>query len=197
VFLAEPFTPRFIFASGIIVAAIALVIGSRARSQPQAASPVLLSDRGSRRMSIETLAASASGASNQPPARPPVRADFTFAHKLSLDAIRRARQASGRAYYEFLREDAMSAGVYFLPAGGVDLQRPHQEDEVYVILEGAGDFRAGEQVRPVGIGDVLYVAAHVPHRFEQIREDLTILVFFAPAETHTVVDRVPETAECC
>lgn len=39
------------------------------------------------------------------------------------------RQQSGRAYLEFLRVPALSMGVYMLPAGGVDPQPPHTEDD--------------------------------------------------------------------
>jgi mannose-6-phosphate isomerase-like protein (cupin superfamily) len=34
----------------------------------------------------------------------------------------------------------------------------------------------------VAAGDVLFVPMKEPHRFHDIREDLELLVFFAPAE---------------
>ncbi len=36
--------------------------------------------------------------------------------------------------------------------------------------------------RAVQAGSILYVAKNVEHRFHSIEEELTILVFFAPAE---------------
>jgi quercetin dioxygenase-like cupin family protein len=36
--------------------------------------------------------------------------------------------------------------------------------------------------RAVRAGSVVYVAKNVEHRFHSIEEDLTVLVFFAPAE---------------
>ena len=45
-----------------------------------------------------------------------------------------------------------------LPAGGVDGQKPHIEDEVYVVLSGTALFTAGDQTRPVQRGDTLFVA---------------------------------------
>ncbi|MCW5882954.1 MAG: cupin domain-containing protein [Anaerolineae bacterium] len=92
------------------------------------------------------------------------------------------QQATGRAYLEFLRVPSMSMGVYSLPAGGVDPQQPHTEDEVYYVVSGRGQIRVGEEDRPVGPGSIVFVAATVDHRFHTIDEDLTILVFFAPAE---------------
>ncbi|MFI4889939.1 MAG: cupin domain-containing protein [Steroidobacterales bacterium] len=100
--------------------------------------------------------------------------------ELSEVADERARKAS--AYLEFLRVPSMSAGVYVLPAGGVDNQSPHQQDELYYVLGGKARMRAGAQDRSVGPGTVVFVAAHVEHRFYDIEAELTLLVFFAPAE---------------
>lgn len=88
-----------------------------------------------------------------------------------------------RAYFEFLRVPALSTGLYFLPAGGVDGQRPHNEDELYHVLSGRGLMRLGQEDRPVGPGTLIFVPAHVEHRFHSITEDLTLLVVFAPAES--------------
>jgi mannose-6-phosphate isomerase-like protein (cupin superfamily) len=89
---------------------------------------------------------------------------------------------AGKAYLEFLRVPSLSMGVYRLPAGGVDPQSPHTEDEVYYVVSGRAQIQVGEEPRSVGPGSIVFVAAHVPHRFHTIEEDLTILVFFAPAE---------------
>lgn len=89
---------------------------------------------------------------------------------------------SGRVYYEFLRRESMSLGLYELPAGGVDPQRPHTEDEMYVVLRGRARFRVGLDVRSVGPGDVLFVDAGAAHAFEDIAEALSVIVCFAPPE---------------
>lgn len=89
----------------------------------------------------------------------------------------------GKPYFEFLRVPSMSAGIYRLPAGGADLQRPHREDEVYYVLSGSANFRAGESDTEVHAGSFLFVQAEEEHRFHSICEDLTVLVFFAPAES--------------
>jgi mannose-6-phosphate isomerase-like protein (cupin superfamily) len=92
------------------------------------------------------------------------------------------RTRSNKSYLEFLRVPALSVGLYVLPAGAVDPQQPHTEDEVYYVVSGRGTFRCGEEDRLVAAGSVLYVAANVEHRFHSIEEELVILVFFAPAE---------------
>jgi mannose-6-phosphate isomerase-like protein (cupin superfamily) len=99
-----------------------------------------------------------------------------------LEELLRRREANGRAYLEFHRGESMSLGVYVLPAGAVDGQSPHTEDEVYVVLAGAGQFTAGEEGRTVGPGDVLFVPAGLPHRFHDISNALHLVVVFAPPE---------------
>jgi len=89
---------------------------------------------------------------------------------------------SDKLYLEFLRKPSLSMGVYRLPVGGVDPQSPHTEDEVYYVVEGQAQIRVGDEDRSVGPGSIVFVAAHVDHRFHSIAEDLIVLVFFAPAE---------------
>jgi mannose-6-phosphate isomerase-like protein (cupin superfamily) len=92
------------------------------------------------------------------------------------------RERAGGAWLEFLRVPSLSLGVYHLKAGEADRQRPHTEDEVYYVLNGRARFRAGAEERAVGPGAILFVERLVDHRFVDITEDLTVLVFFAPAE---------------
>jgi quercetin dioxygenase-like cupin family protein len=96
--------------------------------------------------------------------------------------IDRERAQTGKLYREFLRVPAMSAGVYVLPAGATDPQRPHHEDEMYYVIRGRARFRAGDEDAEASAGSVLFVAAEVEHRFYDISEELAVLVFFAPAE---------------
>ena len=92
------------------------------------------------------------------------------------------RTQSGKLYHEFLNIPSMSAGVYQLPAGGTDPQHPHSEDELYYVVQGAAQIQVADEQRAVSAGSLIFVAANVEHRFHSITEDLTVLVFFAPAE---------------
>ena len=92
------------------------------------------------------------------------------------------RKRGGRAYLEFLRVPTMSGGLYALPKAAKDPQSPHAEDEVYVVTGGRARIRVGSEDRDVQQGSVVFVPARVEHRFHDITEDLTALVFFAPAE---------------
>ena len=85
-------------------------------------------------------------------------------------------------YTEFLRHPSLSVGLYILPTGSIDPQEPHTEDEVYYIVSGQGVIQVDNETRAVQEGSVIFVAAGASHHFHSITADLTILVFFAPAE---------------
>ena len=93
-----------------------------------------------------------------------------------------ALRENGKAYVEFLRTKALSTGVYILPAGGVDAQTPHNEEEVYFVISGRARFSNGVRDEVVKTGDILFLSAKEPHRFHEISERLELLVFFAPPE---------------
>jgi mannose-6-phosphate isomerase-like protein (cupin superfamily) len=99
-----------------------------------------------------------------------------------LADLEHERETGARPYIELLRAEPMSAGVYVLPAGGVDEQQPHTEDEVYVVMRGSARFTAGGETVDVTRGDTLFVPAMEPHRFHDIAEELVLLVVFAPPE---------------
>ncbi len=65
----------------------------------------------------------------------------------SLDELRTARESLDRLYHEFLRVSTMSVGYYRLPAGGIDPQSPHLEDEVYVVVGGRARVTVGGDER--------------------------------------------------
>lgn len=89
---------------------------------------------------------------------------------------------SKKLYLEFLKVPDLSMGVYILPAGGIDPQSPHTEDEVYYIVSGKAQIQVADENRAVQSGSIVYVEKNVEHRFHSIEEELTVIVFFAPAE---------------
>jgi mannose-6-phosphate isomerase-like protein (cupin superfamily) len=93
-------------------------------------------------------------------------------------------EAAGRAKYrEHFRAPSLSLGTYSIPAGAGDPQQPHKEDEVYLITAGRARFTAAGETVDVAAGDALFVPAGEEHRFSAVTEDLTMVVFFAPAES--------------
>jgi mannose-6-phosphate isomerase-like protein (cupin superfamily) len=92
------------------------------------------------------------------------------------------RESSNKLYLEFLQVPDLSMGLYVLPAGGTDPQSPHTEDEAYYVISGKAQIRVADEDRAVQAGSIVYVGKNVEHKFHSIEEELTMLVFFAPAE---------------
>lgn len=101
----------------------------------------------------------------------------------TLAEVTAAHAAAGQLWHEFLRVEALSAGLYVLEPGASDPQLPHREDELYVVVQGRGALRVGELDYLVQAGSIVFVAAQAAHHFHSIVERLEVLVFFAPAES--------------
>lgn len=93
-------------------------------------------------------------------------------------ATARARLAAlrGASFVELLAHGTLSVELY--APRGVDPQQPHSRDEVYVVASGAGEFLCAGRRERFGAGDLLFVPAHAPHRFENFSDDLTVWVMF-------------------
>ena len=79
-------------------------------------------------------------------------------------------------YARVFAHGSMSLEV-FAPCGR-DKQRPHEQDEVYVVMRGRGSFVNGTRRHPFGPGDALFVPAGVAHRFEAFSADIALWVVF-------------------
>jgi mannose-6-phosphate isomerase-like protein (cupin superfamily) len=84
-------------------------------------------------------------------------------------------------YVTHLDVPDMSVGTYSIPAGGLDDQTPHTEDEVYVVASGRARIVTDSGESAVAVGDVIFVPAGEGHRFVDVSEDLALVVVFAPA----------------
>ena len=93
-------------------------------------------------------------------------------------------------FAEFFRSPSgsLSLTIARWPAGSVDDQQPHTEDEVYHVTAGRALLTIGAERVAVEPGSVAFVAAGVEHRFSEITEDLETLVFWSPAR-HTKATR--------
>ena len=89
---------------------------------------------------------------------------------------------SNKLYLEFLKVPDLSVGLYILPTGGTDPQSPHTEDEVYYVVSGKAQITVADEHRDGQAGSIVYVEKNIAHHFHSIEEELTVLVFFAPAE---------------
>ena len=73
-----------------------------------------------------------------------------------LPDLDRQRVEAGKLYLEFLRTPALSLGLYIVPAGGVDAQQPHKEEEVYYVVSGRAMVRVDDEDRSVQPGSVIF-----------------------------------------
>lgn len=92
------------------------------------------------------------------------------------DAMRRLPGQNGERFAGVLRHGTLDIEIY--APRGTDPQKPHTRDEVYVVVQGQGEFRNGQKVERFGPGDVLFVPALEDHRFENFTEDLVVWVMF-------------------
>ena|SRR5918995_393875 len=103
--------------------------------------------------------------------------------RFEVAALLAEQMVKKHAYFEFLRRDSMSAGLYVLDAGSDDGQKPHEQDELYHVIEGQAVLEVDGDQRPVKAGSSIFVAAGTPHRFHSIASKLSVLVVFAPPES--------------
>lgn len=100
----------------------------------------------------------------------------------SIPEIEAALEQSGGKWREFLRRRSMTCGIYRLEAGSSDGQSPHGMDELYYVLSGRAVLEVGSQTFDAEPGALLFVQAGAEHRFVDITEDLSTLVFFSTAQ---------------
>ena len=88
------------------------------------------------------------------------------------------RLAAGTGGYEIVhRSPGLEIGVYVLVAPEPDRQAPHEDDEIYVVLEGRGVLTVENEQIPVEQGRAVFVPAGAEHRFTGY-EGLSLLVIF-------------------
>src|SRR2546423_3208593 len=96
-------------------------------------------------------------------------------HEFEVAAVKdRLREAAGG--YEIVHQSTgLELGVYVLVAPEPDRQQPHEDDEVYVVLEGRGTLEIEGERFDLHEGDSVFVRAGAEHRFVGY-EQLSVLV---------------------
>jgi mannose-6-phosphate isomerase-like protein (cupin superfamily) len=97
---------------------------------------------------------------------------------VEVEAVRR-RLAAGNGGYELVHASpGLEVGVYVLVAPEPDRQQPHEDDELYFVLEGQGVLEIEGRSIPMTEGQAVFVPAGAEHRFTAY-EGLSVLVIFA------------------
>lgn len=99
------------------------------------------------------------------------------AHAFEIERARRELDEAGG--YAIVHESpGLEVGVYVLVAPEPDRQQPHEDDELYVVLDGRGTLEVEGERFEVGPGSAVFVPAGADHRFTGY-EGLSVLVVFA------------------
>lgn len=100
-------------------------------------------------------------------------------HHLPLDFAVEKLTAHDGPFITLMRDGNMSVELY--APERVDLQTPHDQDELYVVVSGSGQFYNDGRRHDFGPGDVLFVPAGKVHRFENFTPDFkTWVIFYGP-----------------
>jgi mannose-6-phosphate isomerase-like protein (cupin superfamily) len=98
-------------------------------------------------------------------------------HRFDIQGVRE-RLAAENGGYEVVHESpGLEVGVYVLVAPEPDGQQPHDDDEIYLVLEGRGTLEVEGEAVPLEEGEAVFVEARAEHRFTSY-EQLSVLVLF-------------------
>ena len=101
--------------------------------------------------------------------------------QISLETAKKKLSKENQKRFVTLLEHGSMYVEYYAPIGK-DLQTPHEQDELYVIVSGKGVFFNNGKRQIFQSGDVLFVPAGMEHRFEEFSEDFATWVIFYGAK---------------
>ena len=96
--------------------------------------------------------------------------------KTTINQAQEAIAKTDKKFIELLQHGSMKV-EYYTPSK-IDLQTSHKQDELYIIISGNGNFIRDKETVSFNVGDVLFVPANIPHRFENFSEDFCNLGYF-------------------
>jgi mannose-6-phosphate isomerase-like protein (cupin superfamily) len=99
----------------------------------------------------------------------------------AFDVERVKQRLSEAGGYEIVHTSpGVEIGVYVLVAPEPDRQQPHEDDEIYIVLEGQGVLDIEGTKTELREGQAMFVPAGAEHRFSAY-ETLSLLVIFEKA----------------
>ena len=101
-----------------------------------------------------------------PPARP-----------FDIEGVKARLQGANGGYEIVHASPGLELGLYVLVAPEPDRQQPHEDDEIYIVLEGSGVLEVEGEPQELREGHAVFVPAGADHRFTAY-EQLSLLVIF-------------------
>jgi mannose-6-phosphate isomerase-like protein (cupin superfamily) len=101
-------------------------------------------------------------------------------HLFDVEDAKRRLEAGNGGYEVVHSSPGLEVGVYVLVAPEPDRQQPHEDDEIYVVLEGSGVLDVEGKPVELREGHAVFVPAGAEHRFVGY-ERLSVLVIFERA----------------
>jgi mannose-6-phosphate isomerase-like protein (cupin superfamily) len=105
-----------------------------------------------------------------------VERELPMTERLTPHNAHAALRSAPQEFVQLFRHGTLEIEWY--EPRGVDKQKPHSRDEIYVVVRGSGWFVCGSERRPFEPGEVLFAPAGVAHRFEEFGDDFATWVFF-------------------
>ena len=81
-------------------------------------------------------------------------------------------------FHTFINRDSLAVGVLILQPGEKDTQEPHENDEVYFILNGDGFLKINDKDYAISKNRVYFVAKNIEHYFHGNSKEIVALYFF-------------------
>lgn len=91
------------------------------------------------------------------------------------DSLEKLKQTKSK-FIELLNQKNFSLEIY--KPNEIDLQSPHDRDEIYIIISGFGEFQLEEQTFSFKENDFFYVEKSKQHKFINFSEDFSTWVIF-------------------
>jgi mannose-6-phosphate isomerase-like protein (cupin superfamily) len=103
-----------------------------------------------------------------------------------ITSVKERLERAGGGYEVVHASPALEVGVYVLVAPEPDRQQPHEDDELYIVLDGHGVLEVEGVAVPFEVGQAMFVPAGANHGFTAY-EHMSVLVIFARAHAPETV----------
>lgn len=90
------------------------------------------------------------------------------------------------------RSENLTLGVASLPPGGALREHRHTQEEVYLVLEGNGLVRVGDEQVAVEAGSAVFIQGDAPHSCENTGASDLLVAYVFPADAFEDVEYVFE-----